>query len=165
MVRLKIKNCIVIIATLLAVSACIALPSSVSAAPAPTTPPSFDPTSKPDDNGSNYTDPSAKYQCGGDDANPVHTSINIGCKGSPADLNPIVDMTFALIRFLSIGVGLVIVGSFVVAGIQYTASRGDPKATEDAINRIKSTVGALLIFIFAYAILNYIVPAGLFNIK
>lgn len=88
-------------------------------------------------------------------ANAVKTSISIGCKGEG---NPILDMLFAFIRFLSDGVGLVLVASLVWAGIQYTSSRGDPNASAEAMKRIQSVVIALLIFIFAYAILNYVVP-------
>jgi len=94
---------------------------------------------------------------GGSGQHAVKTSIDIGCEGKG---NPILDMTFAIIRFLSTGVGLVIVGSMIWAGIQYTSSRGDPNATAQAVNRIRSNVGALLLFIFAYAILNYIVPGA-----
>jgi hypothetical protein len=94
---------------------------------------------------------------GGRGESGIKTSIDIGCVGKG---NPIADMTFAFIRVLSVGVGLVVVGSIIVAGIQYTTSRGDPKATAAAETRIKSSVVALLIYIFGYAILNYIIPAG-----
>ena len=63
--------------------------------------------------------------------------------------------------FLSDGVGLVIIGSIVYAGIQYSSARGDPQASARAINRVQSTLIALLIFIFGYAMLNYLIPAGL----
>ncbi len=92
-------------------------------------------------------------QCGGGDG--VKTSINIGCRGKG---NPIADMAFAVIRILSAGVGLVVVGSIIVGGIQYSASRGDPQATALAINRIRSSLFALLLFIFGYALLNYVIP-------
>lgn len=95
-----------------------------------------------------------KYQCG-DDGSTVYVSIDLGCKGKG---NSIADLLFGIIRFLSIGVGLVIVGSMVYAGIQYTTSRGDPQATAKAIGRIRANVIALLIFAFAYAILNYVIP-------
>ena len=98
--------------------------------------------------------------CGAPDQNPVVTSINIGCQGKG---NPIADMTFAIIRFLSAGVGLIMVGSIVVAGIQYSASGGDPQATAKAKSRISSTLIALLIFIFSYALLNYLIPGGFFH--
>lgn len=88
----------------------------------------------------------------------VTTSIAIGCKGKGT---PILDLVFAIIRLLSMGVGLVVIGSIIMAGIQYTTSRGDPQATAKALNRVYSTFGALLLFIFAYAILNWLIPAGL----
>jgi hypothetical protein len=94
--------------------------------------------------------------CGSGD-NTVKTSINIGCKGKGSAA---VDMLFAIIRFLSNGVGLVIIGSIIYGGIQYTMSRGDPQATKLAIDRIRNSVFALFLFMFAYALLNYLIPAG-----
>ena len=69
-----------------------------------------------------------------------------------------MDATFGIIRFLSDGVGIVVVASTVYAGIQYSSSRGDPNASAQAIKRIQSNVIALLIFIFGYALLNYVIP-------
>lgn len=94
-------------------------------------------------------------QCGNNPA--VGISIKLGCRGQG---NPIADMAFAVIRVLSAGVGLVVVGSIVVGGIQYSASRGDPQATATAINRIRSSFYALLIYIFGFALLNYIIPGA-----
>jgi hypothetical protein len=88
----------------------------------------------------------------------VEVSIGIGCRGKG---NPIADMVFAIIRVLSAGVGIVVVGSIVVGGIQYSASRGDPQATAMAVNRIRSSLFALLIFVFGYALLNYIIPGAI----
>ena len=90
----------------------------------------------------------------------VTTAIDIGCTGKG---NPIKDMTFGIIRFLSAGVGLVVVASVIVAGIQYSASAGDPQAAAKAKSRISSTLVALLIFIFSYALLNYLIPGGFLN--
>ena len=69
-----------------------------------------------------------------------------------------MDALFGFIQFLSYGVGLVVVGSIIVGGIQYSASRGDPQATAQAINRIRSSLIALLIYIFGFAFLNYLLP-------
>jgi hypothetical protein len=88
----------------------------------------------------------------------VRTSIDFGCKGKG---NPILDIAFAIIRWLSNGVGLVLIGSLIFGGIQYTTSRGDPQATAIAVNRIRSVMGALLLFIFAYALLNYLIPGNI----
>jgi hypothetical protein len=94
------------------------------------------------------------HTCGGDDSS-VHTAINIGCH---AKGNAVLDATFAIIRFLSNGVGLVLIGSLIFAGIQYTASNGNPQNIANAENRVKSVMVALLIYIFAYAMLNYLIP-------
>lgn len=105
-------------------------------------------------------------KCGGGTApngavlDSVDTIINIGCRGKG---NPIVDLAFAIIRILSIGVGIVVVGSIIVAGIQYTTAGGDPQKTAAAIKRISNTVGALVLYIFAYALLNWLIPAGVFG--
>ena len=107
----------------------------------------------------NNTGSSTVNKCGGG-SQPVITSIDFGCKGVGS---PITDLIFAIIRFLSDGVGIVVVGSIVVGGIQYIGSRGDPNATSHAINRIRSSVIALIIFIFAYAILDYLIPVGFFH--
>lgn len=100
----------------------------------------------------------SKYQgsntCGsGSDV--IHTTIDFGCSHKG---DAVLDLTFAIIRILSDGVGLVLIGSLVYGGIQYTFSRGDPQAVAAAKNRIVSVLIALLIFIFAYAFLNYLIP-------
>lgn len=104
------------------------------------------------------------YQCGSGN-NAIRTTVDFGCKGASCQGNcsAVLDLTFAIIRFLSYGVGLVVVASIIIAGIQYTTSRGDPQATAEATKRISNTVVALIVYIFAYAILNYVIPAGLFK--
>ncbi len=94
------------------------------------------------------------------DGTAVATSIDLGCRGQG---NPILDMMFAVIRLLSDGVGIVVVGSLIVGGIQYIISAGDPQAAAKAIGRIRATVFALGIYIFAYPLLNYVLPAGFFK--
>lgn len=94
----------------------------------------------------------------------VITAIPLGCRGNlnPNDpFNPIYDMLFAFVRLLSAGVGIALVIGMVIAGLMYTTSRGDPQATAKAIERIRAVITALLVYIFAYALLNYLVPGGL----
>lgn len=99
--------------------------------------------------------------CGDKNHDQYTPTINIGCTGQG---NPIVDMSFALIRILSMGVGLLVVASIIVAGIQYSTSQGDPQAAAKAKTRIQSAITALIIYIFAFAILNYVVPSAVFGI-
>jgi hypothetical protein len=99
---------------------------------------------------------STTYYCGSA-SYKADTSIDIGCEHHG---NPIEALTFAIIKLLSDGVGLVIIASLILAGIQFTSSRGEPQATATAIKRVRANLTALLMFIFAYALLNYLVPAG-----
>lgn len=101
-----------------------------------------------------------KYYCGNWKAYHFTTNIDFGCSHHG---NPIMDITFAILRVLSDGVGIVVVGSVIYGGILYVMSKGDPQATAKAIGRIRSSLTALLIFIFAYAILNYLIPQGFFQ--
>jgi hypothetical protein len=100
--------------------------------------------------------------CGaGDGVNSgVGTAIAIGCQNKG---NPITDMLFAVIRFLSNGVGIVIIGSIIYGGIQYSTSGGDPQKAAAAMGRIRATLIALGIYIFSYPLLNYVLPSGFFN--
>lgn len=99
--------------------------------------------------------------CGGGGIHPsVPTAIDIGCQGKG---NPIMDLTFALVRLLSDGVGLIVIASLVVAGLQYTLAGGNPQSTQKAKTRIRSAITALVLYIFIYAIINYLVPGGFLN--
>jgi hypothetical protein len=109
-------------------------------------------------------DPANGSVCG-KGTNTVTVSFDFGCLGSSysgAELNPILDVAYAIFRFLSAGVGLLVIGSVIIAGIQYSASRGNPQATQASIKRITNAIIGLLIYIFMFAILNFIVPGGLF---
>ena len=117
------------------------------------------------------------YQCGNainGSGTAVQTSIDFGCSGDSCVTgktkgycskphNGIIDLVFAIIRFLSNGVGIVVIASIVFGGIQYIASGGDPNSTNKAISRIRSSIIALMIYIFAYAILNYLIPGAFFK--
>jgi hypothetical protein len=98
--------------------------------------------------------------CGtGDQA--VKISIKIGCTRKSA--NPILDAFFALLRFASVGVGVVLAGAAIVVGIQYSFSRGDPGATAKAKAHLTYIAIALLTYIFSFALLNFLVPGGLLS--
>lgn len=64
------------------------------------------------------------------------------------------------IKVLSAMVGVAVVISLVMAGIQYSSAAGDPSKVGAAKDRIAKTIGALIMYIFLYAFLNYIIPGG-----
>lgn len=108
------------------------------------------------------------YQCGSG-KNAVGTSINIGCEGAKCQTSnkdgcsALLDAAFAIIRFLAAGVGIVVIGSVIYAGVMYSSARDDPSAVGKAKDRIKNSFYALLMYIFAYALLNFLIPGGFFK--
>jgi len=91
----------------------------------------------------------------GSGPNKVVTSIDFNCTGAG---NPIFDLIWGIVRFLSVGVSAVVVLSLVIAGLQYIGSQGSPENTNKAIDRIRRALIGLIIYIFAFAIINYLVP-------
>lgn len=98
--------------------------------------------------------------------NGVQTSIDYGCKkiaGSGAQSSPIFSLLIVVINFLAVGVGIVVVGGIVWGAIQYISSNGNASKTQQGVSYIVNSVIGLILFIFMYALINYLVPGGLFN--
>lgn len=62
---------------------------------------------------------------------------------------------------LSALIGLAIVGSFILAGIQYTTARDNASQVEAAKDRILTTVLGFFIFLVGYALLQWLIPGGI----
>lgn len=106
---------------------------------------------------------------------PKTTNINCGsggvklgtaiggdrCVGSDTQ-NPIFDYLARLLKFLSGILGLLFVLIIIAAGVQYIISGGNSEETKSAKNRLKAAITGLLLFSMMYAILNFIIPGGLF---
>lgn len=67
------------------------------------------------------------------------------------------------IKVLSIIVGIVVVLSIILGGVQYSTSEGDPQKAANAKSRITKTVLALVAYLFLYAFLQFLIPGGAFN--
>lgn len=85
----------------------------------------------------------------------------VECNGDRCDL--IKNYVNPFITLLSALVGLVVVMSLIMGGIQYTASEGDPQKAANAKNRLQKTVFAFVLYIFLYALLQFLIPGGIFR--
>lgn len=107
------------------------------------------------------------YQCGNlpDPNDNVNTKFNFGCLGTsgPDGMGPVQDLLFALIRFLSVGVGIAVTISLIVAGLQYTSAEGNPESSQKAKLRAQQALIGLAVYIFAFSLLQYLIPGGIFN--
>lgn len=70
-----------------------------------------------------------------------------------------------VINILTVGVGILAVGAIVYAGFLYATARDDSGQVKKSIEIITNTVIGLLIYVFMFAILNFLIPGGIFNAK
>lgn len=74
--------------------------------------------------------------------------------------NPIMSLVMQVTNFLSIGVGILVVGGIVWGSLLYTTSNGEPGKAQQGITVIVNAVLGLILFIFAYAIIDYLTPGS-----
>lgn len=103
-------------------------------------------TSLPDPSGSATT--TGRFECTGD-----------ACVND----NPITKFLFVVINLLSGAIGIIIVAVIILAGIQYTTSGGNPQQAAQAKKRIINAIIALVAFFFLFAILQWLIPGGIFK--
>jgi hypothetical protein len=85
-------------------------------------------------------------------------------KKVPSDTsNPIFKALLTIFNFLAVGVGILATGGIVFGAIQYITSNGDAGKAKQGVTVIMNAVIGVFLFIFMYAILNFVVPGGLFR--
>lgn len=67
----------------------------------------------------------------------------------------------AILQFLATGVGIAVVGGVIWGGLLYMTARDSSAQTEKAVMVIINSVLGLILFIFTYAIINFIIPGGI----
>jgi hypothetical protein len=102
------------------------------------------------------------HQCG--KVSPVKTKFDFGCLGdkAPDGTGPIQDVAYSVLRFLSVGVGIVVVASIIYAGIMYSTSQGSAEQTAAAKDRIQNAIIGLVFYMFIFALVQFLVPGGVF---
>jgi hypothetical protein len=77
--------------------------------------------------------------------------------------NPIFFYLRNILIFLAGGVGLAVVGGIIAGAYMYITARGNAGQTQQGQNIIINSIIGLLLFIFMYAILQFIIPGGIFQ--
>ncbi len=81
----------------------------------------------------------------------------------PLEENPIVLFLGDMINFLTAGIGFILTILLVVAGIRYTLARGNPQESAGAKSMIEKVVISVILYLFAFALINWLIPGGLLN--
>jgi hypothetical protein len=77
--------------------------------------------------------------------------------------NPIIVYALAFLNVMAGLVGLTVAGGLIWGGILYTTARADAGQVEKAKTMFINSTIALVLFIFMYAILQFVIPGGIFN--
>ena len=105
--------------------------------------------------------PIASAACTDSDGQVVETSV-IDC-GDPAEGRGIIwGLLETAINFLAAGVGIAVVAGIVFGAITYATAAGSAEQAKKGITFVTNAVVGLLLFIFMYAIINFLIPGGLF---
>jgi hypothetical protein len=87
-----------------------------------------------------------------------------GCNGNTANTcftkNPIVKDINIIVDFLAALVGIVVIGTIILGGIQYSIAGDNAQATGAAKQRIINGLIALVAFIFTFAFLQWLIPGS-----
>ena len=86
----------------------------------------------------------------------------LGSKKIALAKNPIVTWLNGIVNVLAGLVGVVVVGTIILGGIQYAAAGDKAEAVSAAKQRIINVLIALFAFLFIYAFLQWLVPGGIF---
>lgn len=116
----------------------------------------------PIEGGSGFTPVDTAIECTpGDEkcCEGVRLTIDVNCVDAD---NPILAYVGGFINFLIAGVGLIVTIMLGIAGIQYMAAQGNPQQIEAARKKVSNAIIAFVTFIFMYAILQWLVPGGIF---
>lgn len=70
------------------------------------------------------------------------------------------DLAIEIIRFLSVGVGIAVVGGIAYGGITYSMAQGNPSGTQKAIAIITNSIVGLMLYLLMFALLQFLVPGG-----
>ncbi len=98
----------------------------------------------------------------------VKTFFNLTdiCAGTDKDASdeksPIIAIALGILNFMAFGVSLVVAGGIVYGGIMYASARDNSSQTQKAMTIIVDSVTGLIAFFFLWAIINFLVPGGLF---
>lgn len=105
-----------------------------------------------------------RHSCG-----DVPTYFNFGntCDGTNKEKggneSPIIALGLTVAGWVTALVAVAVVGGVVYGGFLYLTARDDSGQVQKGITIIVNSVVALIVWVFAYALINFIVPGGLFR--
>lgn len=89
-----------------------------------------------------------------------HQITNI-IKCDPTGDGSVWNLLATVVNFLAVGVGVVVLLGIIFGAFLYATSGGSADQAKRGIGYVRNAIIALLLFVFMYAIINFIIPGGL----
>lgn len=162
---MKIKQTILVIVTLIGLSALAISPSAYAIADEGSNSNSVTDgsLSSPDDTSAvtnNVTNDNNSNSCAG-----VTTNI-IDCTSTDGDgieNSGLWNLLLTVINILSAGIGIAAVGGVVYGAVLYSSAGANPDNVKKAKEMFVNIGIGIVAYILMYSLLNYLIPGGLFN--
>lgn len=94
------------------------------------------------------------------------TAFGFNCGGGRTGVTENVGISclvITVINFLSVAVGLAVVGGVTVGGIMYSTSGGSPGKTQQGVKIIVNSLLGLVLWLLLWAIIQFLIPGGVFK--
>jgi len=114
--------------------------------------------------GKNTAQKNARGHCGNVETYFDYSSAcGAADKGKGGTESPIFRLLLIVLGWVTALVVLAVVGGIVYGGFLYLSARDSTSQTQKGVVVITNSVVALIAWVFAYALINFVVPGGLFN--
>lgn len=104
----------------------------------------------------------AASKCGGVETSIIKCDQENSEKGGLED-NGVWGLLLLVVNIMTAGVGIVAVGGIVYGSILYASAGGNTEQVKKAIVTIRNVVIGLIAFVAMYAILQFLIPGGVFT--
>lgn len=103
------------------------------------------------------------HDCGGVDTYFAFDCGSGSSKDKAGNANPIFGLALSITGWITSLVAVAVVGGIVYGGLLYMTANDNSGQTKQAITIIINAVVALLLLMMTFAIINFIIPGGLFR--
>lgn len=94
------------------------------------------------------------------DCNGGHITNVLPC--DPNGQGSVWNLLAIVVNFMAAGVGVAVLIGIIFGAFLYASAGGNADQTKRGIGYVRNAVIALVLFIFMYAIINFLIPGGLF---
>lgn len=99
---------------------------------------------------------------GGSKCGDTATFFDWGCSDGSGD-NQILNVLGTILNWLAVGVSVAVLIGIVYGAVMYASAGGNEAQTKKAIGIIRNAIIALILYFAMWAILQYLIPGGVFS--